>query len=134
MEEKTMYRFKIMLFMGLVLLLTGCGSDKSDSTPEPENTESHLEATATQPAEQANAGDIIFRGRCASCHYLSDQDQVGPGLAGLFSRETLPDGQEFSEEALANFITQGGGAMPAVKLSADEIDELISYLKEATTP
>jgi mono/diheme cytochrome c family protein len=127
-----MYRFKIILFIGLVLLLTGCGDDTSDSTPEPTNTESNVEATATQPTEPANAGEIIFRSRCASCHNLSDIDQVGPGLAGLFSRETLPDGQEFSEEALANFITQGGGVMPAVSLSPDEIDELIPYLREAT--
>ena len=128
-----MYRIKTILFIGLVLLLTGCGSDTSDPTPEPTNAESNLEVTATQPAEPANAGDRIFRSRCASCHYLSDMDQVGPGLAGLFSRETLPDGQEFSEEALANFITQGGGIMDPVRISPDEIDELISYLQQATT-
>jgi cytochrome c2 len=131
-----MYRFKIILIIGLVLLLTGCGNDTSDSTPEPTNTESSPEVTATQPTEPtepADAGERIFRSRCASCHNLSAMDQVGPGLAGLFSRETLPDGQEFSEEALANFITQGGGLMEGVSLSADEIDELISYLRVATS-
>lgn len=129
MEGKPMYRFMI-LFMGLVLLLAACGGDTSDSTPEPTSTD--IPTATPEPTEPVNAGETVFRTRCASCHNLNDMDQVGPGLAGMFSLETLPGGQEFSEEALVNFITQGGGTMQGIKLDSDEIDELIAYLREAT--
>lgn len=125
-----MYRFMILLLIGLVLLLAACGSDTSDSTPEPTSTD--IPTATPQPTEPANIGETVFRTRCASCHNLNDMDQVGPGLAGLFSLETLPDGQAFSEEALVNFITQGGGTMQGINLDSDEIDELIAYLREAT--
>jgi mono/diheme cytochrome c family protein len=126
-----MYRFTIIWLIGLVLLLTGCGKDTATPTPEPTNTEAII-ATATQPAEQVDPGRQVFLIRCASCHNLNSLPQVGPGLAGLFNLTTLPNGQDFSEEALVSQITQGGGAMQAVALSQDEIDVLIPFLREAT--
>ena len=129
-----MYRFKIILLIGLALLLAGCGTETASPVPEPTSTatDPDPEPTSTEPAEEANAGQTVFRTRCASCHYLTDMQQVGPGLAGLFNLETLPDGQAFSEEALVSWIVQGGGAMAGVSLSADEIAILIPYLREAT--
>jgi mono/diheme cytochrome c family protein len=108
----------------VVILLVACSS----STPTPEPTATPLPPTAT-PVPAAD-GEALFRTRCSSCHYLTDQPQVGPGLAGLFSRELR--GQPFSEEVLTEQITQGGGGMPGFQLDAEQMNALIEYLREAT--
>ena len=124
----------LMLGALVVLLLSGCGSSAESPTtpPEPTATKVEVQPTAPPPTEQANAGEVLFKTRCASCHNLTDLPQVGPGLAGLFSRDVLPDGRAFSKDALAEFITEGAGAMPGIPLGADDLDELIAYLQEAT--
>ena len=118
----------------VILLLSACGSSAESPTtpPEPAATEVEVQPTTPPPTEQANAGEVLFKTRCASCHNLSELPQVGPGLAGLFSREVLADGRAFSEDALAEFISGGAGAMPGIPLEPDDLDELIGYLREAT--
>jgi mono/diheme cytochrome c family protein len=110
----------------VVVLLVACSSPAPTPTPVPTPTSPPPTAAPVPAAD----GEALFRTRCSSCHYLTDQPQVGPGLAGLFSRDLR--GQPFSEEVLAEQITKGGGGMPAFQLSADELNALIEYLREAT--
>jgi mono/diheme cytochrome c family protein len=110
----------------VAVLLVACGSPAPTPTPQPTSTP----VPPTAAPVPAVDGEALFRTRCSSCHYLTDQPQVGPGLAGLFSRDLR--GQPFSEEVLAEQITKGGGGMPAFQLSADELNALIEYLREAT--
>jgi mono/diheme cytochrome c family protein len=86
--------------------------------------------TPTGPTSER--GGVIFDGQCASCHSLTDEQMVGPGLAGLFDLDTLPDGNAFSEENLKDWILNGGGGMPGFALSDDDMESLILYLKEET--
>jgi mono/diheme cytochrome c family protein len=118
---------RIVLAFVVAALLVACSSPASTSTPEPTSTPVPPTAAPVSAAD----GEALFRTRCSSCHYLTDQPQVGPGLAGLFSRDQLR-GQPFSEEVLAEQITKGGGGMPAFQLSADELTALIDYLRKAT--
>lgn len=128
-----MHTFRIIfLSVFMIVCLSGCGGSPDTTTPSPEPAVTEAIVEPTEPVEQADPGEVLFRTRCASCHNLSDVAQVGPGLAGLFSRETLPNGQDFSGEALADFITQGTGAMPGVPLNTNQLEELIAYLREAT--
>jgi mono/diheme cytochrome c family protein len=124
---------KGIVLVFLIVFLAGCGGSKSatETPPQPTPTEVKAEPTSA-PSESADSGRQIFTARCASCHYLTDQDQVGPGLAGLFSLASLPNGEPFSEQALADWIVNGGGAMPGQKLSQEELDALIAYLRDAT--
>jgi mono/diheme cytochrome c family protein len=85
----------------------------------------------TTPA--GSTGEAVFVARCSSCHELTTERKVGPGLQGMFTRiTTLPNGEPFDEKELRDFIRKGGGAMPEVKLEDDEYDALIAYLREAT--
>lgn len=79
--------------------------------------------------QQTTDGQSIFQARCVWCHTISDVIRVGPGLGGLFQREQLPNGQSVTEDNVRAWITQGGGRMPAQRLSTDQLDALITYLK-----
>lgn len=83
----------------------------------------------TTVGQQTPDGQTIFQSRCARCHTTSDAIRVGPGLGGLFQREQLPNGQSVTEGNVRAWITQGGGRMPAQRLSTEQLDALIAYLK-----
>jgi mono/diheme cytochrome c family protein len=81
----------------------------------------------------------LFKGNCASCHRITDQKLVGPGLYKI--RDRWPDeqkliawirnSQEFLKtgDAYANalFKEYGGSIMPSFALSDEEIIALIDY-------
>lgn len=97
----------------------------------------------SQPAAEA-AGPIVERGRdvfltagCAACHTVRGTEangQVGPDLTHLASRQTLAAGTlDFSYGALSGWVAdpQGikpGAQMPNVRLTAEELSEVVSYL------
>ncbi len=84
------------------------------------------------PAPDTSAGAAVFEANCAVCHNLTAETKVGPGLAGLFGRSALPNGEPVDEDNLRDWIRKGGGAMPGIKLEDEALDDLIAYLKEAT--
>jgi mono/diheme cytochrome c family protein len=116
---------RIIVALVVAVLLVACSSPAATPTPEPTSA-----PPSTETPLPAADGEALFRTRCSSCHNLTDQPQVGPGLAGLFSRELR--GQPFSEEVLAEQITKGGGGMPGFQLDAEQMNALIEYLREAT--
>lgn len=94
---------------------------------------------------QQSLGASLYRTRCSSCHAVTNEMKIGPGLAGLFDSggPTLPDGvdydgklpngEEINAENVATFIRVGGkgqiGNMPGFALTDQEIDALIAYLQ-----
>ena len=86
----------------------------------------------TGGGELVEAGSVIYEANCALCHSVTAEARIGPGLAGLFERETLPNGSAFNEENLREWIVVGGGAMPGIPLADEELDALVAFLQEAT--
>ena len=95
--------------------------------------------------QQLALGESLFRTRCATCHAITSEMRIGPGLAGLFQSGgpslpagvdyagNLPNGLSITDTNVANFIRQGGrytiGAMPGFDLTDSEIRALITYLR-----
>lgn len=142
-------RFRtVLLVLGTLVFLAACSSPHEVAeapSPIPRLNPATLppgeaEAEAVQegsgavptPAGPGEAGKAVFDVQCLVCHNLTAEAKVGPGLAGMFDQDSLPNGEAFSEEALRVWIINGGGAMPGVPLEADDLDSLIDYLREAT--
>jgi cytochrome c5 len=79
----------------------------------------------------APSGKTLFNNNCAVCHFTnSGAKKVGPGLLGLFKRDTLSSGKPLSEPAVINQIKKGGGGMPPFgHLEEAELQALVGYLK-----
>jgi len=119
-QKKQIALSMIVLF---IAIMASCGgnsnSEKVDgSTAESENgavsedgkTESpsydpnrgegkftNVDIGTTLDAEKAKLGDAVYKVKCSSCHKLSDEKLVGPGWAGVSTRN--------SPEWIMNFIT-----------------------------
>lgn len=97
---------------------------------------SALRVRATQSEEEASRGEALFESKgCSQCHYTNSKEtKIGPGLEGLFSRETLPmSGKPVTEANIRNQLMTPYKNMPsfADRLSAEDINHLIEYLKTA---
>jgi len=81
----------------------------------------------------AEGGQQIFEKQCASCHTTTRKTIVGPGLEGLLRRDFhayLPNGMSPNDVGVRTWILKGGGDHPVFpKLSDQELDDLIEYLK-----
>ena len=83
-------------------------------------------------AQDAAKGKEVFE-QCGVCHNAdSDEKKMGPGLKGLFKKETLSDGKtKVTEPNIRKKVDTGGNGMPAYEemLDKKEKDALIAYLK-----
>ncbi len=103
-----------------------------------------LADTSLSAKGDPNRGKTVFAS-CAGCHSTSTNTLLGPGLAGLFSREgptlpagvdyqgLLPNGKERSEANIAEWIRTGGsgsiGVMPPMPLTNEQMADLLAYLR-----
>ena len=88
-------------------------------------------ALAAERAGEAAKGQRIFEPNCATCHSVSAEKKLGPGLKGLFKKRKMQNGQRPTEQNVRAKIDKGGGGMPAYKelLSEEEKAGLLAYLK-----
>ena len=93
-----------------------------------------VEDTPETAASLAGEGGEVFDQTCAICHNLTTETLVGPGLAGLFEKDSLPNGQPVTEENLKEWIVTGGGDMPGMILTQDQLEAVVAFLKDATQP
>lgn len=81
----------------------------------------------------ASAGEQVFAENCSGCHNSgSTERKIGPGLAGLFGRETIEaSGRAVSPANVRAQIVTPAGGMPSFKgfLSEEQLDDLIAYLQ-----
>jgi mono/diheme cytochrome c family protein len=142
----------LVIFTTLVLLVAACGPQPLPQAPTPIPTLAPATlpaATATEPSPEGGpapgqtgtsgegeglveAGRVVFEQNCAVCHNLTAETKVGPGLAGLFGIDQLPNGETFSQENLRSWIRNGGGAMPGIPLDDADLDAVIAFLQDAT--
>ncbi|MFD2330614.1 c-type cytochrome [Cohnella sp. GCM10020058] len=98
--------------IGVLLLTTACGKDKTEDNAKP-----------TLPAAPADT-IALYRSNCISCH--------GGGLEGTMGPDSdlRSVGSRLTEAQIAAQITNGGQLMPAMneRLTVQEIDKLASWL------
>ncbi|NLI80846.1 MAG: c-type cytochrome [Deltaproteobacteria bacterium] len=89
-------------------------------------------ATSASLSDLAKEGEHLFMQNCAACHLTdSTEARLGPGLKGLFQRNTLVStGQPVTEEAVRRQIREPTKLMPPFpSLTAEQMDALLAYLK-----
>jgi len=78
-------------------------------------------------------GEAVYKKNCNMCHFPDKADKkLGPGLKDLFKNKELPQSHKpVTEATVREQIEKGSKAMPGFgkKLSAEEIDSLMAYLK-----
>jgi cytochrome c len=92
-----------------------------------------LRVAATRAEEKRRGAELFSERGCSQCHYTDSKDtKIGPGLGGLFSRESLPvSGKPVSKSNVRDQLLTPYENMPsfADRLSEEEIDHLIEYMK-----
>ncbi len=113
---------------------TAAPSGNPTATPSGQATVAPTEAPS---GPDASAGQSVFTTNCAACHNTSDQQLVGPGLAGIGERagtrvsgQSADDYLRASIQAPGEFIVEGfQPIMPAFpQISDGDLDNLIAYL------
>ena len=106
--------FVLSSFVAIVAIVAACGSnenaDNTSTTAIDETSDvakydpnrgegkfTKVELGASLDATKAETGKKIFEVKCGSCHKLTDERLVGPGWAGVTTRNT--------PEWIMNFIT-----------------------------
>jgi mono/diheme cytochrome c family protein len=133
---------RLALLMVIMLCAAGCGPQPLPLAPTPIPT--LAPATLPAPVEPAvtalttggasDAGKQVFEQACSVCHNLTAETKIGPGLAGLYGRDMLPNGNPVNDENLKVWIRTGGGAMPGLPLTDEQLSDVVAFLKEATQP
>jgi cytochrome c2 len=93
-----------------------------------------LSAAPSTPRLQGDAykGSDLFARNCASCHYSDREDnKLGPGLKGLFHKDSLPaSGRAMNEENVRHQMMRPFRSMPSFgSLIPQEVADLVAYLK-----
>jgi mono/diheme cytochrome c family protein len=91
-----------------------------------------LAAAIASRAQSDASGKDLFNQHCASCHFTETTAQkIGPGLKGLYKRQTFADGKKITDATVTRWIEAGGKDMPGFKetLKPEQLRALISYLK-----
>lgn len=115
-----------------ILALAACGGGGAATPAEP----------AAPPAisgDAANGEALFVANGCAGCHATTDQQLVGPGMAGVMAGkgpygDKLPNGKPITDASAAEWIKIGGvgkiGQMPGFNTLTDqELADLVAYLK-----
>jgi len=106
---------------GYFLLRTALTSDPPSAAP-----------STPQLQGDADKGSDLFARNCASCHYSDREDKkLGPGLKGLFHKDSLPaSGRAMNEENVRHQMMRPFRSMPSFgSLIPQEVADLVAYLK-----
>ncbi len=120
--------------IALCLLLAALSAVACGQEPAAEPTSTPAPAATTEGGSEdlVQAGSDLFQQNCSGCHNLTTEAKVGPGLAGLFDLEQLPNGNPVNEENVKAWILSGGGAMPGISLTEEKLNQVVAFLKDAT--
>ena len=119
----------LMLVTLLILVLSACGGEVSESTATPSvdegETQGELapeEEESEGPAAQEIDAALIFAANCARCHGEDRSGGRGPAL--------LPERLTNDAAVYQATIRDGSGGMPSFnnRFSADEIGALVDFI------
>ncbi|GAB3524963.1 c-type cytochrome [Emticicia fontis] len=128
--------YKSLLALAVVVTISFSNAFAQDST-----------ATAA-PAGGGDAakGEQLFKGNCAQCHAATNEQIVGPGLAGIDSRRDLAwlkkwinnpmgviaSGDKYANELFNKFNKTQMTAFP--NFTDDDVKSIVAYIKTASAP
>ena len=72
---------------------------------------------------ELTSGEEIYTSRCSACHGSDLSGRVGPSL------KADSKSAQMSDSYWVQTITKGMGSMPAQRLSDNEVDLVIEYIK-----
>jgi mono/diheme cytochrome c family protein len=82
--------------------------------------------------QQQTEGKHLYDVGCAHCHEENDLHlkKIPPSLHGVFSRNTLPDGEAATDAEVEHILISGKGTMPsfAYQMSKEQMDAVVAYL------
>lgn len=114
---------KLLMAMGLLVALTGCGAGEEE--PEVTTPEVEEETTGGEEATgdfDATAAEESYEKSCIACHGQNLQGAVGPALAGT----------ELTEEEILTVLHEGQGTMVSQvpqNLTEEEAVNLTKWIK-----
>lgn len=87
-------------------------------------------------AGDAKSGETLYKKKCKACHMLTDKKKVGPGLKGVFGRQSEMAGK-LDEAGLTAWLHDPAAVnakskmakLFKTKLKDNEIADLIAFLK-----
>ncbi|HEV2183001.1 MAG TPA: cytochrome c [Candidatus Acidoferrales bacterium] len=81
-------------------------------------------------ASDIDRGQKIYEKSCAVCHFsTSPEKKIGPGMKGIMKKGKFANGWKVNDENMRRWIEAGGKNMPPSRLNAEQIRELLAYLK-----
>src|SRR5437773_146654 len=89
-------------------------------------------ACGVAAAAQTTPAKDLFGGKCAVCHGPDGSAKTSIGKTMKIRDFHSPEVQKQSDADLKAVITKGKGKMPAFenKLTAQQIDDLVAYIRE----
>ena len=127
--KKHLFPLIAICLLMAALSAVACGQQ---SAVEPTATTAPAATTEGGPADLVQAGSDLFEQNCSGCHNLTTEAKIGPGLAGLFNLDQLPNGNPVNEESVKSWIVSGSGRMPGIPLTEEQLTAVVAFLKEAT--
>ncbi len=73
--------------------------------------------------EEFQTGEAVYEARCSACHGTNFEGRVGPNIDSTSPSASMPDSYWIQT------ITKGKGSMPAVRLTENEVNLVIEYIK-----
>lgn len=129
--------YKSLLALAVVVSMSFSNTFAQDST-----------ATAAAPAGGGDIakGEQLFKGNCAQCHTATDEQIVGPGLAGIEDRKdfawlkkwinnpmgVIASGDKYANEIYNKFNKTQMTAFP--NFTDDDVKAILAYVKVASVP
>ena len=69
------------------------------------------------------SGEEVYEARCSTCHGPNFEGRVGPNIDSNSQSASLPDSYWIQT------ITKGKGSMPAIRLTDEEVQLVIDYIR-----
>ena len=80
-------------------------------------------ACGSETVTELSTGEDVYEARCSTCHGADLEGRVGPALDAESSSASMPDSYWIQT------ITIGKGSMPAQRLTDNEVQLVIDYIK-----
>ncbi|WP_405100376.1 cytochrome c551 [Oceanobacillus sp. FSL H7-0719] len=119
-----MKKWLLAVLFGAVLVLGACGGgDDDNASEEPADNDNGTEESADSgESVDTAAGEEVYQTNCAMCHGADLSGGAGPDLTAV--------GSSYTQDEIAEIVTNGIGSMPPQKVSGDDLDALSAWLAE----